>query len=100
MTSTGLLVLSRSDIARLMAYGDYVDAVEAAFRAAQAGRAVAPPASALHVPDGSFHAKGGALLADDGTIVAIKLHGNFPRNPASNDLPTLHGLIYLPAAPP
>jgi hypothetical protein len=34
MTSTGLLVLSRSDIARLMKYGDYVDAVEAAFRAA------------------------------------------------------------------
>jgi ornithine cyclodeaminase/alanine dehydrogenase-like protein (mu-crystallin family) len=32
MTSTGLLVLSRSDIARLMKYGDYVDAVEAAFR--------------------------------------------------------------------
>ena len=31
MTDPGLLVLSRSDIARLMAYEDYVTAVEAAF---------------------------------------------------------------------
>ena len=49
MTSAGLLILSRTEIARLMDYGDYVDAVEAAFRAAVEGRAVAPPASALHV---------------------------------------------------
>src|SRR5580765_4689940 len=58
MTPAGLLVLSRADIVRLMDYADYVDAVEAAFRAAVEGRAVAPPASALHVPSGSFHAKG------------------------------------------
>ena len=62
MTPAGLLVLSRADIVRLMDYADYVDAVEAAFRAAVEGRAVAPPASALHVPNGSFHAKGAALL--------------------------------------
>ena len=94
-SSSGLLILSRTDIVRLMSYSDYVDAVEAAFRAVEAGRAVAPPAAALHVPDGSFHAKGGALLADDGTVVAIKLNGNFPGNPASNGLPTVQGVIYL-----
>ena len=63
MTDPGLLVLSRSDIARLMAYNDYVDAVEAAFVAAANGKALAPPAAAFHVPDGSYHAKGAALLA-------------------------------------
>lgn len=36
--SPGLLVLSRADIARLMTCADYVDAVEAAFCAAAAGR--------------------------------------------------------------
>jgi alanine dehydrogenase len=94
MTPAGLLVLSRADIVRLMDYSDYVDAVEAAFRAAVEGRAVAPPASALHVASGSFHAKGAALLGDDAKV-AIKLNGNFPGNPAANALPTVQGIIYL-----
>ena len=89
-----LLILSRADIVRLMDYADYVDAVAAAFRAAIEGRAVAPPASALHVPNGSFHAKGAALLGDD-SKVAIKINGNFPGNPAANGLPTVQGVIYL-----
>lgn len=91
---TDLLILSRTDIAGLMDYGDYVDAVEAAFRAAVEGRAVAPPASALHVPDGSFHAKGAALLGEEAKV-AIKINGNFPGNPAANGLPTVQGVIYL-----
>ena len=92
--SSGLLVLSRADIVRLMDYGDYVDAVEAAFRAAVEGRALAPAASALHVPAGSFHAKGAALLGDEAKV-AIKINGNFPGNPAANGLPTVQGIIYL-----
>jgi alanine dehydrogenase len=94
MTPADLLVLSRADIVQLMDYSDYVDAVEAAFRAAVEGRAVAPPASALHVPSGSFHAKGAALLGGDAKV-AIKLNGNFPGNPAANGLPTVQGIIYL-----
>lgn len=92
--SASLLVLSRADIAGLMGYADYVDAVEAAFRLAADGRAVAPPAAALHVPGGSFHAKGAALLGDP-AVVAIKLNGNFPDNPARRGLPTVQGVIYL-----
>jgi alanine dehydrogenase len=94
MTDPGLLVLSRSDIARLMTYEDYVTAVESAFIAAENGRAVTPPAAALHVPDGSFHAKGAALLGE-GAVTAIKINGNFPGNPAANGLPTVQGVIYL-----
>jgi ornithine cyclodeaminase/alanine dehydrogenase-like protein (mu-crystallin family) len=94
MSDPVLLVLSRADIARLMSYEDYVVAVEAAFVAAAKGEAVAPPAAALHVPDGSFHAKGAALLGKD-AVTAIKLNGNFPGNPATNGLPTVQGVIYL-----
>jgi ornithine cyclodeaminase/alanine dehydrogenase len=94
MSDQDLLILSRSDIVRLMNYQDYVDAVEEAFRAAIDGRAVAPPASALHVPEGSFHAKGAALLGDDGKV-AIKINANFPGNRAANGLPTVQGVIYL-----
>jgi alanine dehydrogenase len=94
MSDQGLLILSRTDIACLMNFSGYVDAVEGAFRAAVEGRAVAPPASALHVPSGSFHAKGAALLGNDAKV-AIKINGNFPGNPAANALPTVQGIIYL-----
>ncbi len=93
--NNGLLVLSRSDIAQLMAYGDYVDAVEAALRAAVEGRALAPPAAAFHLPQGSFHAKAAALLDGGPPAMAIKLNGNYPGNPSDNGLPTVQGIIYL-----
>ena len=90
-----MLILSRADVARLMDFADYVDAVEAGFRAAAIGRALAPPAAAFHVPGGSYHAKAAALLAGDPPVMAIKLNGNYPANPATNGLPTVQGVIYL-----
>ena len=90
-----MLLLSRADVARLMTFTDYVDAVEAGFRAAATGAALAPPAAAFHVPGGSYHAKAAALLAGDPPVMAIKLNGNYPGNPAANGLPTVQGVIYL-----
>lgn len=90
-----LLVLSRADIARLMDYNDYVDAVEAGFRAAATGAALAPPAAGFQVPGGSYHAKGAVLLSGDPPVVAIKLNGNYPGNPAANGMPTVQGVIYI-----
>ena len=78
-----------------MDFTDYVDAVEAGFRAAATGKALAPPAAAFHVPGGSYHAKAAALLAGDPPVMAIKLNGNYPGNPAANGLPTVQGVIYL-----
>lgn len=77
-----------------MGYDDYVEAVEAAFRAAADGGALAPPAAAFHLPQGSFHAKAAALMAKPACI-AIKLNGNFPGNPLAHGLPTVQGVIYL-----
>jgi alanine dehydrogenase len=93
-TADDLLLLSRSDVARLMDYAGYVAAVDAAFRAAIDGQAVAPPAAAIHLPQGSFHAKGAALLGS-ASVVAIKLNGNYPNNRAVHGLPTVQGIIYL-----
>src|SRR5262245_14000088 len=86
---TELIVLSRRDVARLMDYAGYVDAVEAAFRAAVEGSALAPPAAAFHLPAGSFHAKAAALMAGEAPVMAIKLNGNFPGNPTAHGLPTV-----------
>lgn len=90
-----MLLLSRTDVADLMAFTDYVEAVEAGFIAAANGQALAPPAAAFAVPGGSYHAKAAALLAGDPPVMAIKLNGNYPGNPAANGLPTVQGVIYL-----
>ena len=90
-----MLLLSRADVARLMDFADYVEAVEAGFGAAANSKALAPPAAAFHVPGGSYHAKAAALLAGDPPVMAIKLNGNYPGNPAANGLPTVQGVIYL-----
>jgi alanine dehydrogenase len=90
-----MLLLSRADVARLMDFPAYVDAVEAGFRAVAPGQALAPPAAAFHVPGGSYHAKAAALLMGDPPMMAIKLNGNYPGNPAVNGLPTVQGVIYL-----
>jgi len=90
-----LIVLSRRDVAQLMDFAGYVEAVDAAFRAAVEGTALAPPAAAFHLPDGSFHAKAAALMAAEPAVMAIKLNGNFPSNPTAHGLPTVQGIIYL-----
>lgn len=88
-------MLSRAEIARLMPYAAYVEALDEAFRAAESGAALAPPAAAFHVPGGGYHAKAAALLAGDPPVMAIKLNGNYPGNPAMHKLPTVQGIIYL-----
>jgi len=90
-----MLLLSRSGVARLMDFTDYVEAVEAGFRAAATGKALAPPAAAFHAPGGSYHAKAATLLTGDPPVMAIKLNGDYPGNPAANGLPTVQGVIYL-----
>ena len=88
------LLLSRDDVMALMAPGDYLSAVENAFRAMQEQRASAPPPMHIHGKNGGFHAKGASI---DGArnYVAVKLNGNFPGNPERNGLPTIQGAILL-----
>jgi len=90
-----VLVLSRGEIGRLMSFSDYVEAVEAGFKAAAEGHAVAPPALSLNVKDGAFHAKGAAFPLGDRVYVAMKINGNFAENRARRGLPTVQGAIYL-----
>jgi alanine dehydrogenase len=91
----GVLILPRAEAERLMDFPGYVDAVAAGLHAAAEGGAVAPPALSIKLEDGSFHAKGGALLMGERLYVAIKSNGNFPGNPARRGLPTVQGTIYL-----
>lgn len=88
------LILSRSDVAALMAPADYLEAVTLGFRALAAGTVVAPSPLAVVVAEGAFHAKAASLQLDR-LYVALKLNGNFPGNPDRLGLPTIQGAILL-----
>lgn len=88
------LILTRRDVAALMASADWLEAVETGFRAAAEGKAQAPPPMTLPGWGGAFHAKG-AWLDEGRRWVALKLNGNFPANPQMRGLPTIQGAILL-----
>lgn len=87
------LLLTRGDVASLLAPADYLTAVEAAFRLSKQGLALSPPPMHIAGVGGAFHAKG-AMLTDGRKFCALKLNGNFPGNPA-RALPTIQGIVFL-----
>ena len=88
------LLLTRREIAALMAPRDYLAAVEAGFRCHAYGNAGVPVPMHIAVPKGVFHAKGAHAVLDR-AYVAVKLNGNFPGNPQQSGLPTIQGVLLL-----
>src|SRR4029077_1667199 len=89
-TMNEVISLSRADLAALMQFGDYVEAVADAFRLHTEGRAVLPPAMEIRAEGGAFHVKGARL----GGYVAVKTNSNFPDN-RKRGLPTIQGGVLL-----
>ena len=77
-----------------MTPGDYLEAVEAGFRALHQGVAEMPAPLSIEASGGAFHAKA-ARLTLGRSYVALKLNGNFPGNPERNGLPTVQGVLLL-----
>lgn len=89
-----LILLSRRDLAALMPFGAYVDAVADAFRLHAQGRTVLPDPMHVVAEAGGFHVKAGGLPTGPG-YVAFKVNANFPDNRATHGLPTIQGAILL-----
>jgi len=88
------LLLSRSDVERLLTPRSCADAVEDAFRQLATGNVQAPGILGMHAGTaGSFHVKAG-FLATDRPYFAAKLNANFPSNP-DRGLPTIQGAVML-----
>ena len=94
MKPEGTLILSRQDIADLMSFGEYVEAVEDAFRVYAEGKALSPGLLDIEAQDGAFHIKAAGLKLSR-TYVAVKVNGNFPQNMERYELPTIQGAITL-----
>jgi alanine dehydrogenase len=92
--SDGTLILSRSDVQRLLTPDACISAVEDAFRRHALGEVPDPAVLGFHAEDGGFHVKAG-LLTLDRPYFAAKVTANFPRNGARHGLPTIQGVVIL-----
>jgi alanine dehydrogenase len=88
------LLLSGSDVERLLTPDGCMAAVEQAFRLHALGEVPPPGILASHAGEGSFHIKA-ALLTAGRAYFAAKLNANFPGNGARNGLPTIQGVVIL-----
>jgi ornithine cyclodeaminase/alanine dehydrogenase-like protein (mu-crystallin family) len=88
--TNSITILAGDDLAALMRFGDYVDAVADAFRLHSEGRAVLPPPMHIPADSGGFHVKAASL----GGYVAVKTNSNFPGN-RRHGLSTIQGAILL-----
>ncbi len=93
-SSAGTLLITRSDVERLLTLDACIAVVEDAFRLHALGIAPPPGILGLHVQDGSFHIKA-ALLTLDRAYFAAKTNANFPHNRARHGLPTIQGIVVL-----
>lgn len=90
----GALVLSSSQIARLLPVEECIAAIERAFRLYGEGKAPSPGILGIHAENGSFHIKAG-LLDFSRHYFAAKVNANFPGNPRRFGLPTIQGVLVL-----
>ena len=88
------LLLTRSDIERLLSLDECIAAVDDAFRLHATGAAATPGVLGFHVEGGSFHIKASALALER-PYFAAKLNANFPQNGSRHGLPTIQGVLAL-----
>jgi len=94
MKAPGTLLLSRTDVERLLTPDLCIAAVEDAFKQYAEGTMPPPGILGMHAEEGSFHVKAG-FLTTDRPYFAAKLNANFPRNGAKHALPTIQGAVIL-----
>ena len=88
------LLLTRSDVARLLTLDDCIAAVEQAFRLHGERKAPSPGVLGVHAEGGGLHIKAG-LLHLDRSYFAAKLNANFFANAEKLGIPNIQGVVLL-----
>jgi ornithine cyclodeaminase/alanine dehydrogenase-like protein (mu-crystallin family) len=88
------LLLTRSEVERLLDPLTCIEAVEGAFRLRGTGGRIESAVLGLHGEGGGLHVKAASLLGER-SYFAAKLNANFPGNPSKHGLPTIQGALVL-----
>ena len=88
------LLLTRSDVSRVLALRECIAAVEDGFRLEGEGAIQRPSILGVHGPHGGLHVKAGFLGLDRPCFVA-KANANFPHNMRRHGLPTIQGVVIV-----
>jgi alanine dehydrogenase len=94
MQAPGTLLLTRSDVARVLTLRECIAAVEEGFRLEGKGEIQPPSILGVHAPHGGLHVKAGFLGLERPCIVA-KANANFPHNATRHGLPTIQGVVIV-----
>jgi alanine dehydrogenase len=94
MQPPATLLLTRSDVARVLSLSECIAAVEEGFRLEGEGEIQPPSILGVHAPQGGLHVKAGFLGLDRPCIVA-KANANFPHNVRRHGLPTIQGVVIV-----
>ena len=94
MDRKSTVLLNRTQISALLDFGDYFDAVEAAFKSH--GEKKTLPQGLLHLDSegGEFHVKAGGLKLEQ-IYFGLKCNGAFSKNMPCHGLPNILGTITL-----
>lgn len=88
------LILSRSEIAELLSFDDYIEAVSNALKLHAEDQTIQPGLLHADAERGEFHIKTGGFKGEK-PVFGLKANGGFFENPQSHDLPSILGVIYL-----
>jgi len=94
MSDFGTLLLSRPEIAELMQFEDYLEAVKDAFQLHAEGKVIETGLLHADAEEGEYHITTGGLYLDR-PFFGVKANGGFFRNPERGPLPAIQGMIYL-----
>lgn len=94
-TPTKTLILTGSDVRKVLDMSDCVGAVESAFRALGEGRAGRPVVSSIRTAEGGYHIKSALMAVGDREYFVSKTNANYPANPSRRGIPTVQGTIVV-----
>jgi alanine dehydrogenase len=94
MKPAGTILLTRSQVSKLLNLKECIGAVEQAFRLYGSGKASPPGILGVHTEGGGFHLKT-SLLDLGRRYFALKANANFFNNSKLHGLPNIQGLIVL-----
>ncbi len=92
---TELLILSRSDLEKVLNMRDVIDSVETAFRGLALGEVLMPMPYIIDVPkhNGVWGVKSALINTQD--VVGVKLSSGYFENPVKYNLPSITGVVVI-----